>query len=85
MNKFSDFSFQFSVFKSCFHPSAIVRSCEWPSCEKCNCKVYRVSCVLVLLIKNSWRYFASLREKKQFLVLSVDNKKILRQSLVSRR
>ena len=27
-----------------------------------------ISCVLVLLIKNSWRYFASLREKKQFLV-----------------
>ena len=25
---------------------------------------YRVSCALVLLIKNSWRSFASLREKK---------------------
>ena len=28
----------------------------------------------MLLIKNSLRYFASLREKKQFLVLSVDTK-----------
>ena len=35
--------------------------------------------------KTSLRYFASLREKKQFLVLSVDTKKIIRQSLVSRR